>query len=207
MSYEKWIKSLGTRDVCDRADSIHNFPRNCSKEIVGSKIVEMLTDDNELVRQAAAETLCEFDYEFARIALRHTIERDAVNLVKEYAISSLGAIAELKDVKYLIEMSGKENDKEILTHIYLGIILAARRVFVRELVSHLSSDSVIIRTSSVNALLFAYHDNDISYICDALRMATEDNAHKTDPEGYFNAYHKFLAIGRCYSDIWANSDL
>ncbi len=185
-----WKELINNDDEFKRLEALDNPPLDSSDEIVSS-IIERLSDKSENVRQAAAEALCNFDVEDARTALRACIANENSELVKEYAISSLGVIATFEDLKLLIELLKTERNPEILIHVCTGIVVASRKISIDGLLKYVRSDSPALKSSAINALLFSCFNADYDDVLHGIDREIKKSSNEKLKVELENAFSKF----------------
>lgn len=172
-SIKKWLTNIHSNDEFVAIDALDNIPKTSID--LSSDLIDLARSENtsELVRQAAVEALSNFDTEKVRDCLRNLIINEQSDLVKEYAISSLGEIGNLKDLKFIIDIIEKKISDEVLVHVYLGIFLAAKNVAIKELLSIMKNGDDIIKSSSINALKYMLLSFCSEDICDSLKLESK----------------------------------
>jgi len=201
MDYENWVIGINSKDVCERADTIEDFPLDHPKTIIAEHLIHLLNDKEMLVRLAAAETLGCFGMDIVRVALRESVVAEKDNLPKGYMISSLGMIGEIQDLKMLLNMLREERNTDIVSHIYVGIALVSRRIAIKYLIRNLNNESPTTRKSSINELLFLYQN---VYLPDVIMAIEGEVSSKEDPQdvdGFKAALSKFKALEEFINDM------
>jgi len=174
-SYHQWCRRLRSEDEYIRIEAAENPPDGLP-EIIVSKLIQALSDDDPLVRVSAAESLGTYDTRESRRALLDAIECETDELVLGYAVSSLGLIAEIDDIP-LISRQIKHRTKDVArVHSVLGLFFAGRCVAKELLCDLLEDKSISVRICAANALALVCASDRDEDVLAALRarIATED---------------------------------
>jgi HEAT repeat protein len=135
------------------------------------ELLKLLNDPDALVRTCAAENLGLFPSQQVRHALTAFLEYEQDEVARLFGLESLGEVAELEDLGFLLEKV--ENPAGIRSGIgaHLGLFVATRRVAIDFLLAHVSHEDFAIRASATRALgsLFELAEADNNRIVATLR--------------------------------------
>jgi HEAT repeat protein len=172
---ERWKRRVLSENEFTRIEALDDPPIDGGDDVV-SLIVAAIKDRSALVRQAAAEALGRYEGPAVSAALRDCISQEQEPLVREYAISSLGAIATLADLRLLCDLAGQEHDEETLVHTYSAMLCGSSRIALRGMARMLESDSPVVKSSAANALKFMMATLCDEVLLDSVRRESEKAA-------------------------------
>jgi HEAT repeat protein len=175
----KWKEKIVSRVEFDRLEALDKIPSDLSSDVLNA-VLMCVDDESELVRQAVAEALSLFDDDKARTALKGLAKDKDQPLVKQYALSSLGTIGGIEELKLLIEYFQSEMDRGIRVHIVTGMALAARRIAMNNLSEILTEDEAVLKSSAIMSLLFFYQVDELRDVLDKLEQEVRANPENDD---------------------------
>ncbi|MBT7408504.1 MAG: HEAT repeat domain-containing protein [Methylococcales bacterium] len=191
--FELWLQKIDTDNSVDRAEELENYPDDYDNE-VSDIFMDALNDSASIVRQVAAEMLGVFSSLKIKDALRERLEIEKNSLVKEYLFSSLGMIAEIEDLKYLIKSIGSAKNEEELIHLYMGVFYAGRNIAKNKLLKFITDKNIIVSTSAVNALVQLTIKSNETEIVNAIKIQIEKRKGKGDVHDFEDALNEISSI-------------
>ena len=148
----RWRRRLRSSDECTRWEAAEDPPDAPAERIV-PYLVEALDDPNELVRLCAAESLAWFPLPQARQAIRKFVANEKDCLAKAYGLSTLGCIAEFRDIAILSKYIKHNQPDFVRIHALLGLFCAARGFAKYALFELLHAEHPGSRSSAARGLL------------------------------------------------------
>jgi HEAT repeat protein len=149
---QKLLVDLESSVSLDRVDALEEIPRVSLSEEVVPYIVNALSDEDTLVRLAAAEALGNYPSDKNREILREFIVKEDDDLAKAFGLSSLGFIGELQDVSFLLEQLEQNKVPHVRIHILEGLYDLVRRKAKNMMSGYLADEDVQVRGFAAEAL-------------------------------------------------------
>lgn len=170
-----WMNAVSSDDPLDRVEALEAIPDEHRDELFPA-VLSRLQDEDAMVRLAAAEALASYDLEEAREALRRFIDREQDDLAAGYGLSTLGLIAEPRDLRRLADELDHVVAPVRRVHAATGLATAALRWSGRELARQLGAPEEEVRHLAAGALvaMLQYVDPEVVRALAARRSAETD---------------------------------
>jgi|WetSurMetagenome_2_1015567.scaffolds.fasta_scaffold103590_2 hypothetical protein len=139
MKFNEWLMSMRSNNRYDRLFVVENIPDDVDEEILVPILLELLHDSDSLIRTCVAELLENYPRNDVINGLKSMIEIENDNLAKSYAIASLGYIAKIEDIPFLMKILNDKNDMYIHMHANFAIFLCIHNYTIENLTNSLIS--------------------------------------------------------------------
>ena len=149
------------------------------------RLMDLLTDKNELVRVAAVESLASIGDHRALPAVGKTLH-DKSPLVRSYAAEAVGKLGSGKDTRLLTDLQQTEKDELVRVGLAKALYDLGKRDMLRELLNYLSTGQ------------------DYRTRCAAANVLAELRLNKTDKETTINTLRRVL---RCEPTVATRSSI